>query len=104
MARSIYAVSYDVDEKVQKEWQDWMTGNHIPEVVKSGKFKRATLFRLKERQSSFLTLYEADNVEVIDAYLSGNAKRLREDYQKHFGNKSRLNRMILQEVFSYGNE
>jgi hypothetical protein len=90
-----------VDPSVEKEWESWMKKVHVPEVVAAGAFAGAKMYASSEGGvAKHVTIYEAKDRRALDAYLEGPAKWLREDYQKHFGVKSRLTRMVLEETFS----
>jgi len=99
--RVLYAVWCDVDPEVEKEWESWMRSSHIPEVVRAGGFLGAKTYSLRENGvAKRVTIYEARDSATLKAYLEGPAKRLREDYKKRFGERSKLTRMVLEETFS----
>lgn len=47
-----------------------------------------------------VTNYEAKEEEVLQRYIHGPAKSLREDYQTRFGDRAELTRMVLEETYS----
>lgn len=101
MSHVLYSVWCDVDPGVEKEWETWMRQVHVPQVVAAGAFLGAKMYALREGAAAkWVTIYEAKDRRALDAYLGGPAKGLREDYQKHFGDKSKLTRMVLEETFS----
>jgi len=101
MPRNLYAVWCDVDPKVERDWEDWMQKVHVSEVVRAGSFLGAKMYSLKEGGiAKRVTIYEARDAEALRAYVEGPAKRLRDDYRKHFGGKSKLTRMVQEETFS----
>lgn len=101
MARFVYAVWYDVDPTVEAEWDKWMNSTHVPDVVDKGGFLGAKRYVLREGGvAKHVTLYEASDYASLRRYLDGPAQALREDYLRHFGEKTRLTRMILEESYS----
>ena len=101
----LYTVWAQIDPVIEKEWAAWMDTEHIPDVVKQGKFIRASRLHVREGDTlgNYVTIYEAEHPEIVKRYLDGPAKTLREDYNKHFGTKSKLTRIILEEVSTYEN-
>jgi hypothetical protein len=99
--RVLYAVWCDVDPAVEKEWEAWMRRVHVPDVVRAGSFLGARMHSLKEGGiAKRVTIYDARDPDSLRAYIEGPAKRLRDDYSRHFGDKSKLTRMVLEESFS----
>ena len=100
-----YSVWAYIDPSVEKEWAVWMDTKHIPDVVQQGKFISACRLRIEEGSvlGNYVTIYEAENQDMLKQYFDGPVKTLREDYNKHFGTKSKLTRIILEEVSKYEN-
>jgi hypothetical protein len=95
----IYVVRVEVDPNDEQTWDEWYTRRHIPELLAEPGFVRATMYKvdtLDDAWSQYLTLYEVDSRESLDAYLNGDAViRLRADHYARFGTCTRLKRMIL---------
>ncbi len=101
MPRVLYAVWCDVSPSVEAEWDRWMRSTHVPEVVHAGAFLGAKMYSVKEGGAARrVTIYEARDSGSLKAYLEGPAERLREDYQKQFGDRTKLTRMVLEETYS----
>lgn len=101
MARILYVVWYDVDPSIEAEWNKWMNSTHIPEVVKSGNFLGAKRYIVKEGSSArYATFYEARDQKTLQTYFDGPSKALREDYNKRFGDTTKITRTFLEEVYS----
>lgn len=78
-----------------------MRKTHVPEVVRAGGFLGAKMYSAKEGAvARRVTIYEAKDAEALQSYLAGPAKSLREDYQKRFGDRTKLTRMVLEETYS----
>jgi hypothetical protein len=101
VARILYIVWYEVDPSVEAEWDGWMSSIHVPEVVKSGNFLGAKRYRVKEgNPAKYATFYEARDPETLQAYFDGPSKALREDYNRRFGEKTKITRTFLEETYS----
>jgi hypothetical protein len=101
MAKALYTVWFEIDPAVETEWEKWMRTVHVPEAVRAGRFIGARVFSVREGGTfKRAVIYEAKDLAAIRAYIEGPGKAIREDYQKHFGEKSKLTRMILEESFS----
>ncbi|MDV3277923.1 MAG: DUF4286 family protein [Nitrososphaerales archaeon] len=102
MPKVLYTVWFEIDPAVEAEWEKWMRSVHVPQVVRAGSFKGAKMYSVKEgRSAKHAMIYEAKDSAALKSYLDGPAKALREDYMKHFGEKSKLTRMVLEETFSF---
>jgi len=101
VARILYIVWYEVDPSVEAEWDRWMSSTHIPEVVAKGNFLGAKRYVVKEGSPArYATFYEARDPETLQTYLDGPSKSLREDYDRRFGEKTRITRTFLEETYS----
>ena len=101
MPRILYIVWYEVDPSVEAEWDEWMSSTHVPQVVQSGNFLGAKRYLVKEGSPArFATFYEARDQETLQRYFDGPSKGLREDYNKRFGEKTKITRTFLEEKHS----
>jgi hypothetical protein len=101
MSKVLYTVWYDVDSEIEADWITWMETTHIPAVIRNGNFIGAKRYRVVEGSPArYVTFYEAKDSASLKKYLDGPAKELREDYQKRFGSKSKLTRILLEEISS----
>ena len=95
----MYAIKIEVDPNHEGTWDEWNTRQHMPDVLAQPGFVRATKYKIDSPNgewSQYLTLYEVESREALDAYLTGDAVvRLRADHYAHFGTCTRLSRMIL---------
>jgi hypothetical protein len=102
MSKVLYTVWYDIDAEFESEWITWMDRTHIPAVVRGGCFIKAERYKVVEgSHSRYVTFYEAKDSASLRKYLDGPAKELREDYQSRFGSRSKLTRVILEEIPSF---
>jgi hypothetical protein len=95
----LYGVMVEVDPDQELAWNDWHTREHMPELLAQPGFVRATKYRLNiinDGWPQFLTLYEVDSREALEAYLASEVvTRLRAEHYTHFGSSTRISRVIL---------
>ncbi len=100
----IYNVTINIDESVHDEWLRWIK-THIPQVLATGKFNKATLARvLVEEEMGGVTYsvqYRAHSREALDSYYKEDAEKLRNDGLKKFADKMLAFRTELQIVDEY---
>ncbi|GAA3644741.1 DUF4286 family protein [Flavivirga jejuensis] len=100
----IYNVTANIDESIHDEWLTWIK-EHIPQVLATGKFEKATLTRvLVEEDMGGLTYsiqYRSYSREALDAYYREDAEKLRNDGQKRFADKMLAFRTELEIIDEY---
>lgn len=86
----IYNVTINIDDDVKDEWLTWME-THILDVLNTGKFVAAKLTQvLVEEEMGGITYsvqYTAKTKEDLQNYYKEDAKRLRGDGLRKFGDK-----------------
>lgn len=101
----IYNVTVNVDDTVHNEWLEWMKTEHIPQVLGTGKFEKATLSQvLVEEEMGGVTYaiqYRSYSREALEAYYREDAERLRSEGQKRFADKMLAFRTELQIIDEY---
>jgi hypothetical protein len=101
----IYNVTVNIDDSVHDEWLNWMKTEHIPQVLGTGKFEKATLSQvLVEEDMGGLTYsiqYRSYSREALDAYYKEDADNLRTEGLKKFADKMLAFRTELQIVDEY---
>ena len=100
--RILYCVWTKIDQQYEKEWIEYIDKEHYPDVLKTKYFISAKRFKVIDGQAegNYLSIYETTSKEKLQQYVEKEAGRLRQDYLDHFGNKSKLHRVVLKEVFS----
>ncbi|WP_406685147.1 DUF4286 family protein [Seonamhaeicola sp. MEBiC1930] len=100
----IYNVTANIDESIHEEWLTWIR-DHIPQVLGTGKFDKATLTRvLVEEDMGGITYsiqYRAYSREALDAYYREDAENLRADALKRFADKMLAFRTELELIDEY---
>ncbi|WP_248724347.1 DUF4286 family protein [Seonamhaeicola sp. ML3] len=100
----IYNVTANIDESIHEEWLVWIK-EHIPQVLGTGKFDKATLTRVLVEEDmggvTYSIQYRAFSREALDAYYREDAERLRADGLKRFADKMLAFRTELEMVDEY---
>lgn len=100
----IYNVTVNIDERIQDEWLKWIK-EHIPKVLGTGKFSKATLTKvLVEEEKGGVTYsiqYRSYSREALDAYYKENAEALQQEGLKKFADTMLAFRTELQIIDEY---
>jgi hypothetical protein len=100
----IYNVTANIDESIHDEWLTWIK-EHIPQVLGTGKFDKATLSKvLVEEDMGGLTYsiqYRSYSREALDAYYKEDADRLTQEGLIKFSDKMLTFRTELKIVDEY---
>lgn len=98
----IYNVTVHVEPKVENDWLEWMKEVHLPEMIATGKFIEAKLFKVITDQNqggvSYATQYLCNSVVEYKAYLKENAATLQQKASDRFGNTILAFRTQLEEI------
>ena len=100
----IYNVTIHIDQSIHNQWLVWIK-EHIPQVLATGKFEKATLSRvLVEEEMGGVTYsiqYRSYSREALDAYYKEDAEKLRTEGIKKFADKMLAFRTELQIIDEY---
>ncbi len=97
----LYNVTVAVDPSVHEEWYYWMTREHIPEVMATGKFTDWKIYRVlleKEGQITYSIQYFAENMGQLQLYQAQHANTLQQKHRLKFGDKAVAFRTVLEEA------
>lgn len=87
----IYNVTINVDESIHNQWMEWMTGKHIPDMLKIGKFTKALMSQVLVQEDmggiTYSIQYSCPSREVLEAYYQENAEEMMREGFELFGNK-----------------
>ena len=98
-----YAVFTWVPDDLLASWNEWHNEVHVPEVLETPQIQAARKYRVADTtlpgdwQPQYVTIYELDSMLDMEAYLTGPAIHLREDYNARYGHVGKIARMILLE-------
>jgi hypothetical protein len=86
----VYEVTATVDGDLCDAYEEFMIGEHIPDVLSTGCFVSASIERSSSRM--YRVRYNAETRQILDLYLDNHAPRLRADFQSHFPSGIQLSR------------
>ena len=106
-AGAVYRVTVEIAPEAEAAWAQWMAQEHIPAVVRVGRFLGATRWKDQARAadgwSRYVMHYRAEGAAAIDAYQrSSETAALRDDFLARFGKVTRTERTILFEPIFVG--
>ena len=85
----IYNVTVNVQEDIHDAWVEWMKTEHIPEMLDTGKFKKALMTRVLVNEEmggiTYSTQFTAENKEMLRRYYAEDAEELRKKSSKFEG-------------------
>jgi hypothetical protein len=98
----LYNVTVGIDKDVELEWLQWMKQHHIPNVLQTGMFIEAKIFKVLHDQedgtTSYSVQYFARSIDEVQQYLEVFAPKLIEEHRQRFLNKHVAFRTLLQEI------
>jgi hypothetical protein len=99
----IYSVRIKIQIHVEDEWVTWMKNIHIPEVLESGNFTEAVMYRdiLSEagnQVSAYEVHYKANNLDDYLQYAEEDALKLQQKHSARYGGKYIAERILLMEI------
>ncbi len=98
----IYNVTIKVDENIHSQWLVWMQEEHIPEVINTGCFSRATVLRLLETDDTegptYAIQYFAESKAWYNRYIEKFAPEMRRRSFEKWGNGFIAFRSVMQVV------
>ncbi len=100
----IYNVTVSIDESIHDEWLIWIK-EHIPQVLGTGKFEKATLTKVLVEEElgghTYSIQYRSYSREALDAYYKEDADKLQTAGLNKFADKMLAFRTELQIVDEY---
>ncbi len=92
----IYEVTTDVTPAGIPTYEAYMRDTHIPEVLATGCFVRATIAR--SMPGRYRISYVARSLDVLDRYLGQHAAQFRDDFARHLGSSVHVTREVWTEL------
>lgn len=97
----VYNVTVSLDERVEKDWLDWMKSEHIPEVMGTGCFRDSKLCRVHGEEEGGVTYaitYTSFSKEDLEHYEAKHASKLQEAHAVRYKGSYAAFRTILTVV------
>ena len=95
----VYEVTSVVEAGLWEEYERFIRGRHIPDMMATGNFVNATFEH--SDPGRYRVRYVAATREALEHYLSDHAPRLRADFLDHFPTGAKLEREVWQVVESF---
>lgn len=100
----IYNVTAHIEPSIENDWLNWMEEKHLPDMLATGKFTAAKVFKVITDQDmggvSYAAQYLCKNRADYTAYLEENAAGLRKEGLERYGDKVLYFRTELQHQFT----
>ena len=100
----IYNVTVNIDNSVHDEWLIWIK-EHIPKVLATGKFDRATFSKVMVEEEmggqTYSIQYRSYSRKALDLYYQEDADKLRQEGLKKFADKMLAFRTELEGIDEY---
>lgn len=85
----IYNVTTNIDERIHDEWIEWMKTTHIPQMLATGKFTKATMSRvLVDEEMGGITYsvqYQTKSMEQLQAFYKDHLQELERQKERFKG-------------------
>lgn len=98
----IYNVTIKLDESIHAAWLEWLQQIHIPEVIATGCFTKASILRLVEVDDSegptYAVQYHAESKALYNRYIENHAPEMRQRSFDKWGNRFVAFRSVMQVV------
>ena len=98
----IYNVTIKIVPEIQDAWLEWLQGTHVPEVLETGCFSKATIVRLLEVDDSdgptYAIQYFAESKALYNRYIDKFANLLRDKSFEKWGNRFMAFRSLMQVI------
>ena len=77
----IYNVTINIQEDVHDQWVEWMKKEHIPDMLNTGKFKKALMTKVMVNEEmggvTYSVQYTAESKQMLERYYKEDAETLR---------------------------
>lgn len=98
----LYNVTISIDAGIETEWVEWMKARHIPDILNTGMFVSARIFKVlnedEAESTSYAVQYLAESMEHIRLYQQRYAPALQEEHHSRFRGRYAAFRTLLEAV------
>lgn len=98
----IYNVTIKLEEAIHEQWLQWLQAEHVPDVINTGCFTKATVLRLMEIDDSegptYAIQYFAESKASYNRYIEKFAPEMRQRSFDKWGNRFIAFRSVMQVV------
>jgi hypothetical protein len=99
----LYNVTITIDTIIKDEWLEWMKTKHIPDVLATGCFDNARIFRVTGTDPradggiSYAVQYYSPSWDSYERYRRHYAEALQREHQQRYGDRFVALRTVLEE-------
>ena len=97
----LYNVTVSVDREIEAEWLAWMKSAHVLDVINTGMFQTAKIFKLlqvDDEGATYAFQYFTDSLDKIEIYQRDFAAGLQQEVVDRYGDKFVAFRTLMEEV------
>ena len=98
----LYNVTIQVDPSIHNLWLTWMKEEHIPEVLSTGLFTKASCWRILDHQEgatiTYAVQYLSPTISMYQQYIEQHAPLLRKKGLDKWGDKFIAFRTTMEQV------
>jgi hypothetical protein len=98
----VYNVTTKVSHDITEPWLQWLQQEHIPDMVRTGCFGHASVFRLldadDEEGVTYVVQYHAEDIARYQEYITHHAGNMRKKSEEIWGDRVIAFRTIMQSV------
>lgn len=102
-----YNVTVQIDPSVCEDWMDWMKKIHIPEVMNTGMFVSASMYRLNDLEQdapTFVMQYTCLTMKDLEHYNQHFAPALQEAHKLRYADKYVAFRTVMEQEDVWSSE
>ena len=98
----IYNVTTHVEPTIESQWLAWMIEEHVPQMIQTGKFKKAIIFKVITENDlggvSYATQYHCYDRTTFESYQKEDADRLKKHALDKFDERILSFRTELEQI------
>jgi hypothetical protein len=97
----IYSVTITIEAAMEPEWLEWMRRVHVPDVLRTGCFSAATIYKsveAKRDEPTYVIHYRCSSTKEYQRYRDYFAAALQKEHSDRFSGHFRASRQILEEL------
>jgi len=98
----VYNVTIGIDKSAEEEWLAYMRETYIPQVMATGMFTDARMFRIlhdnEDNTTSYSVQYLASSIERVQQYLEQHSPEIIEAHRTKFRNRHVAFMTLLEEI------
>jgi Domain of unknown function (DUF4286) len=98
----IYNVTIKVDHSIAENWINWLREEHIPEMINTGCFTKATILQMLDNEEedgkTFAIQYHAPGISFYNRYIENHADKMRQKSIDKWGQRFIAFRTVMEVV------